>query len=64
MKPYRFIFNRRKYEVHESLIDYRTAKIYVLDKNDNVIGEVTDDDRKYKLLQVARSFIYDPFFKV
>ena len=64
MEPYRFVYNRRKYEVHESLIDYRTAKILILDKNDNIIGEVTDDDRKYKLLQVARSIIYDPFFKV
>ena len=64
MEPYRFVFNRRKYEVRESLIDYRTAKIFILDKNDNIIGEVTDDDRKYKLLQIARSIIYDPFFKV
>ena len=64
MEPYRFIFNKRKYEVHESLIDYRTAKIYVLGKDDKIIGEVTDDDRKYKLLQVARSILFDPIFKV
>ena len=64
MKPYRFVFNKRKYEVRESLIDYRTAKIYVLDRNDNIVGEITDDDKKYKLLQIARSFIYDPFYKV
>lgn len=64
MKPYRFVFNKRKYEVRESIIDYRTAKILVLDKDDNVIGEITDDDKKYKLLQIARSFIYDPFYKV
>ena len=64
MKPYRFVFNKRKYEVRESLIDYRTAKIYVLDRNNNIVGEITDDDKKYKLLQIARSFIYDPFYKV
>ena len=64
MEPYKFIYNKRKYEVRESLIDYRTAIIFILDKNDNIVGEITDDDKKYKLLQVARSFIYDPFFKV
>ena len=64
MKPYRFVFNKRKYEVRESLIDYRTAKIYVLDRNNNIVGEITDDDKKYKLLQIARSFIYDPFYKL
>lgn len=62
--PYRFTFNRRKYEVYESLIDYRTAKIYALGKDDRIIGEVTDDDRKYKLLQVARSILFDPILKV
>ncbi len=64
MRPYKFIFNKRKYEIRESLIDYRTAKIYVLDKNDKIISEITDDDKKYKLLQIARSIICDPFFKV
>ena len=64
MKPYRFVFKNKRFEVRESLIDYRTAKIYVLDKDGNIVGEITDDDKKYKLLQIARSFIYDPFYKV
>ena len=64
MEPYKFVFNKRKYEVRESLIDQRTAKIYILDKDDNIVEEITDDNKKYKLLQVARSFVYDPFFKV
>lgn len=64
MKPYRFVFKNKRFEVRESLIDYRTAKIYILDKDGNIVGEITDDDKKYKLLQIARSFIYDPFYKV
>ena len=59
MEPYRFKYGRHIYEIHNSWLDSRTAKIYILNNKGERIGEVTDDDRKYKLLQLARSCKYE-----
>ena len=60
MEPFKFkLDDSRTVEVKESLTDFRTAIICIFDDKGRLIEEVTDKERKYKYLTIARAERYD-----
>ena len=51
------------FEVIGSIIDYRTTKIYLVNKEKKKIKEITNKDRKYFILQMLRSDIFSQLIK-
>ena len=60
MEPFKFkLDDGRTVEVKESLTDFRIANICIFDEKGRLIEEVTDKERKYKYLTIARAERYD-----
>jgi len=60
MEPFKFkLDDGRTVEVRESMTDFRTAIICIFDEKGRLIEEVTDKERKYKFLTIARAERYD-----
>ena len=56
MEPFKFkLGDGRTVEIKESLTDFRTAIICIFDEKGRLIEEVTDKERKYKYLTIARA---------
>lgn len=60
MEPFKFkLDDSRTVEVKESLTDFRTAIICIFNEKGRLIEEVTDKERKYKYLTIAKAERYD-----
>ena len=58
MKPYICTISNKTYEIHESLVDTRTSRIFLLLDNGEK-QEITDKNQKYDILAIARNDKYD-----
>jgi len=60
MKPFQFRNGRHLYEIRDSAFGVKESKIFLLNPNTKeVIKEITDEDKKYKLLQIARAAAWE-----
>lgn len=58
-EPKTFCFCNKKYKIYGSLFDYKNSRIFVLSNKNKMAKEVKDYSEKYKLLQYARSIIWE-----
>lgn len=59
MEPFKFAVGDKIVVVKDSLVSVVASTINIFDENGNFIEEVTDKDKKYQLLAIARSEKYD-----
>ena len=57
--PIVFDFGPEKYKFYGSLFDARISRIFLLKNNESIKEEIIDLDKKYRILQIARSILWE-----
>ena len=58
-EPQKFRIGKHNYKIYGSLFDYRNTRIFLLNGQNKIDIEITDYDKKYHLLQYARSISWE-----
>lgn len=62
-EPYIFKSGKLTYRLEVSMVSTRDARLYVINDNNEIVDEVTDKEKKYWLMAVARKEMFSNIIK-